>query len=135
MHNYRKLRLAAIGNDETIRFAVDEFYRYLKLIDPGLHIDVMQLDKFAPTGDAPVIWIGEDESFSSFLPQVGDREYDDGVYISIERNNGIITGTNKRSVLLAVYFVLKELGISWVRPGADGEIIIKKEIDSIYVSC
>ena len=65
MHNYRKLRLAAIGNDETIRFAVDEFYRYLKLIDPGLHIDVMQLDKFAPTGDAPVIWIGEDESFSS----------------------------------------------------------------------
>lgn len=135
MHNYRKLRLAAIGNDETIRFAVDEFYRYLKLIDPGLHIDVMQLDKFAPTGDAPVIWIGEDESFSSFLPQVGDREYDDGVYISIERNNGIITGTNKRSVLLAVYFVLKELGISWVRPGADGEIIIKKEIDSIDVSC
>lgn len=36
---------------------------------------------------------------------------------------GIVAGVNHRSVLLAAYRYLAELGCRWVRPGADGEYL------------
>ena len=35
----------------------------------------------------------------------------------------MVAGANPRSVVLAAYRYLTELGCRWVRPGADGEYI------------
>ena len=81
------------------------------------------------------LWVGMAEEFYGLLPKVENRELDDGIYINVKNGAGIITGTNPRSVLIAVYRFLKELGISWVRPGADGEILpdVLKEEYSVEI--
>ena len=52
---------------------------------------------------------------------------DDAIHIDVDGARGIITGNNPRSVLLAVYRYLTELGCRWVRPGADGEQVPRLE--------
>ena len=54
--------------------------------------------------------------------------FDDTVKIDVKGGAGIITGSNERAVLLAVYRFLYELGCRWVRPGADGEVIPSKRL-------
>jgi len=70
------------------------------------------------------IWLGEAEAFPSVsVPAVPDRRMDDAIYVDLVDGNGVITGSNPRSVLLAAYRLLKEMGCRWIRPGADGEYI------------
>jgi hypothetical protein len=52
-----------------------------------------------------------------------NARFDDAISIATEVATGIISGSNPRSVLLAVYRYLHLLGCRWVRPGADGEYI------------
>jgi hypothetical protein len=56
-------------------------------------------------------------------PKVADPVLDDAIFIHVTGGVGIIAGINPRSVLLAVYRYLTELGCRWVRPGSDGEYI------------
>lgn len=50
---------------------------------------------------------------------------DDEIYISVENFKGIIAGCNPRSVLIAAYRYLRELGARFVNVGKDGEILPK----------
>ena len=50
---------------------------------------------------------------------------DDEIYISVENFKGIIAGCNPRSVLIAAYRYVKELGARFVNVGKDGEILPK----------
>lgn len=68
------------------------------------------------------------------LPSVEDPLLDDAVHVSVRRGEGVIAGTNPRSVLLAVYRLLRRLGFSWVRPGRDGEIVPRLQADGITAS-
>jgi hypothetical protein len=56
------------------------------------------------------------------LPVVEDPAYDDAVGVRVRDGAGLICGNNHRSVLLAVYRYLTEIGCRWVRPGPSGEI-------------
>lgn len=60
-------------------------------------------------------------------PSVPDPAVDDAVYIDVRGTKGIVAGVNPRSVLLAVYRYLTELGCRWVRPGPDGEYVPRLE--------
>ena len=113
--------IARIGKNETVRFAYSELCRYLKLADETLLIKECVEEAFSECGNK--LWVGIDSSFEKHLPCVDDKELDDGIYINVKNGAGIITGTNPRSVLIAVYRFLKELGFDWVRPGEDGEMI------------
>ena len=122
---------------ETIIFAARELKRYITLIDCSADAALLR----APGYDTNInnaIWVGRDPAFTDKLPRIpenGNPKLDDGVLIDVSGNSGVITGVNDRSVLLAVYRYLTELGCAWVRPGADGEIIPKKPLgrDRVYV--
>ncbi len=113
--------IAKIGNNETVKFAFSELCRYLRMAEKSLLIKECAECSFSEIGNK--IWVGIDTAFEGMLPDVSDSELDDGIYINVKNGAGIITGTNPRSVLIAVYRFLKELGFDWVRPGEDGEII------------
>ena len=107
--------LAAIGGHKTITYAQEELFRYLRRMDASLFIDCR---RYAQKDDskANILWIGLDCS----LPY---SELDDAVRIEVNEGGGIITGSNERSVLIAAYRFLYELGCRFLRPGEDGDKI------------
>ena len=130
--DYRRIRLGQLGNHPTVRFAVSEIVKYLKMMDAELVVDVLSADcvqnKFQN-----IIWVGQDNLFSEALPEVEDAREDDAIAICVKQNAGFITGSNARSVLLAAYRFLKALGCSWVRAGKAGERIPTKPIENVQV--
>ena len=130
---YRKLRLGKLGDDKVVDFAVRELVRYLRMIDTQLVIDVLRTDNVIADWKN-IVWVGLDPTLEVVVPTVKDKALDDAVAIRIEDGNGYITGSNTRSVMIAVYRLLRELGCDWVRPGIEGERIPQKELDCIQVS-
>lgn len=106
--------MARIGKSEVVEFAFCELEKYLRLIDPESYVDMRLYNERLPERD-DVLWVGLDGSV--------EESDDDTVKIDVKNGGGIITGSNERSVLLAVYRFLFELGCRWVRPGKDGEVI------------
>jgi len=131
MH-YRRIRFGQIGSHKAVDFAICELRRYLKQMDPELTIDVLQFSAVNPTKQN-LIWVGCDPVFAPQLPAVEDTLLDDSISICVENNCGHITGTNERSVLIAAYRFLRELGCVWFRPGAEGERIPRKAIENVCV--
>lgn len=111
--------IAGIGNDKTLQFALNELCAYLGMAG----VSVRRFCEKEYKNDETSLWVGISSGFEEFLPAVEDEKLDDGIYINVENGAGIITGTNPRSVLIAVYRFLKELGFAWIRPGKDGEIV------------
>lgn len=130
---YRRIRLAQIGNSQPVRFAVEELTKYLKQMDAALTVDVLQFSQLEESVQQ-VIWVGTDDKLAAELPKVDDPALDDGIAIQISHGQGYMTGTNERSVLLAAYRFLKELGCDWVRPGSGGERIPQKAVEDVQVS-
>lgn len=60
---------------------------------------------------------------SDALPPVESAELDDAVLIAVDRDQGVITGSNPRSVLIAAYRFLHELGFWFVKPGRHGTLL------------
>ncbi len=125
-----EIKIARIGSHETVRFAAEELRRYLHRIDAGVDVHI-RVHKTYDENVTGVIWLGMSDEFNKYLPEVADRRYDDSVYIDLDNNAGIITGTNERSVLLAVYRLLRELGCVWHRPGEEGEKIPEKKLEPL----
>ena len=55
-----------------------------------------------------------------------DAYLDDKFSISVREGKGAITGMNARSVLIGVYRLFRELGCVFVRPGKNGEKLVKR---------
>lgn len=127
------IRLAQLGNHSAIAMAAAELRRYLKRMDPSLSVDVLKMDHVSGQC-GKVIWVGLCEEGKELLPPVRNPELDDAIAVSVKDNEGFITGANPRSVLIAAYRFLKELGCAWVRPGRDGERIPERKLESISVS-
>ena len=127
-----EITFARIGNHETVKLAFDELRRYIHRIDSTANIH-LRVEKEYDRTLSNVVWLGVDPAFGKLLPEVKDKRYDDSVYIDIQNNSGIITGTNERSVLIASYRLLRELGCVWHRPGEEGEKIPEKHLDCISV--
>jgi hypothetical protein len=105
------MRIARLGSDKTIAFAAEELRRYIALatgVEPELEI--------AEHPSADVLNVG-------LISDAPCAEMDDAIDIRVEELRGHISGVNPRSVLLAVYRYLTEIGCRWVRPGSDGEEI------------
>jgi hypothetical protein len=103
------------NSDEAIVFAAAELGRCLA----------------AMTG-REVVHAGAAEAAAGMLPGIAIRmqgdggtaaaaEQPDGIAIDVDGGSGVISGTNPRSVLMAVYRYLHTLGCRWVRPGRTGE--------------
>lgn len=129
---YRRIRLAQIGRGQVTDFAVQELKKYLKKMDPQLVVDVLWTDK-AEDSYEKVIWVGRDENLAAQVPAVENAALDDAIAIDVQGESGYITGSNDRSVLLAAYRFLKELGCDFVRPGEEGERIPQAKVEKLSV--
>ena len=78
-----------------------------------------ELEKYclAVTGEKPQI---------ELCCETTENTFDDGYLISVKKGIGTITGKNPRSVLLGVYGYFYELGCRFIRPGKDGDLLVKK---------
>ena len=116
-----KLTLARIGRSETVRFAAKELERCLRQMDPLLFVESRIYDVMNPQVEG-VLWLGLDGSVAA--------DEQDEICIKVEKGAGVITGSNERSVLMAAYRFLFELGCRFLRPGADGEVIPARRLDA-----
>ncbi len=126
-------RIVCLGNSRTVDFAVQELKRYITAINPDLDIALLKVSIYQDNLKN-VLWVGLCDAFNSRLMNVDDPDRDDAIYISVKDGAGIITGTNERSVLIAAYRFLRELGCRWVRPGIDGEHIPQRSLKNISVA-
>jgi len=120
------LTISRIGNNATVKFAAQELERLLRRMDPTLFIDV-RLVANRDTARNDIIYVGIDGSCE-------ENKHDDRIFIDVKNGAGIITGSNPRSVLMAVYRFMFELGCRFLRPGKDGEIIPEKSISAENVN-
>ena len=109
-----RLILAQIGSEKPVAFATKEISRLIKAMDNTVTLDVRKYNEKNPSVKN-ALWIGLDGSL-----ELSDK---DAIYISVENGTGIITGSNERSVLMAAYRFMYELGCRFLRPGSEGEII------------
>jgi len=116
-----KITVAKLGRHQTVTYAADELMRVLKLMDANTDFEFRTYLEGENIPD-DVLLIGYDGSLER-------SRLDDKIKIDVHGASGIITGSNERSVLIAVYRFLRELGCRWLRPGADGEFIPKRSID------
>ena len=117
------------GSDVTA-FAAAEFARLIVRMDPAAEAAVQRRD-FDPAVRA--LWIGLQPAPEA-APDVEDPETDDAYRIRVENGAGVITGSNRRSVLLGVYRFFREAGCVFVRPGRDGESVPRRDSAGIRVS-
>ena len=108
----------------AVDFAAEELKKYLRMMMPEGG-DV----KIAYNPDAADGFrLGLMQDFGLDVSDAENTELDDILYMDCDEKGGIIAGSNPRSVLLAVYEYLRQLGCRWLFPGVDGEYIPMKDI-------
>ena len=105
---------------ETILFAAWELQKYLGYVLDSGDFPVITANTYKEV-DEHTIYIGID--LTEKLAKADDPTLDDNIYIDVENFNGVITGTNPRSVLIGVYRFLREKGYAFLHPGKHGEVI------------
>lgn len=113
------LRIAVDAETETDRvahFASHELRDHLARLT-GASVVIVP----PPTDGTAAIRLVVDEDLLGRADLTGDPVHDDAIAIEVHGADGIIAGRNPRSLLIAVYRYLRELGFRWLRPGADGE--------------
>lgn len=121
-----RLIIAKTGDSQVVSFATSELCRLLKEMDSTIVLDVRKYKEY----NAEVkntLWVG-----TGFVPESDN----DSVYINVKSSVGFISGSNERSVLIAIYRFMYELGCRYLYPGKTGEKIPKKKLyyDMLTVS-
>lgn len=128
----RKCRQITITDPSPAsRFAAEEFARLAARMDPETVSEIAS-GAFDPKRPA-TLWIGLDPALPA-PPAVNDPAVDDAVRIEVKAGTGFITGSNPRSVLIAVYRFFRELGCVFLRPGRDGEYLPQRDLAAAAVS-
>ena len=121
MYQIKKLR-----DDNVLHFAAEELKKYLRMMMPDCGEIEISTDPDAKDG----FRLGLLEDFA--LPcEAADATLDDIVHIDTTAEGGILAGSNPRSVLFAVYRLLKENGCRFLFPGTDGEYIPRKTVEAV----
>ena len=107
-------------SNHVIDFAAEELKKYLRMMLPHCGEIAINDNKNPASG---VFCIGLMQDFGFDVSDVKEPELDDIIYIYTGEKQGIIAGSNPRSVLLAVYEFLRKQGCRWLMPGIDGEHI------------
>ena len=112
------MTIKRLRNDSAIEYAAQELKKYLRMMMPeGGEIDITY-DPGAKDG----FRLGLLEDFG--LPnEAEDVVLDDIFHIDTTPEGGILAGSNPRSVLFAVYRLLRENGCRWLYPGPDGDYV------------
>jgi len=113
-----------INDSPVIDFAAEELKKYMRMMMPDCGEIVIERNPDAADG----FRLGLMSDFGIDTSEAEDTELDDIIHIDTEKSGGVISGSNPRSVLLAVYRYLHENGCRWLFPGTDGEMIPIREV-------
>lgn len=119
--------ISKITLNSTVDFAAEELKKYLRMMMP----DGDNFEIGYDTTDEHGFRIGLMQDLGLDVSDVKDTKLDDIIYIDCDTNGGIIAGDNPRSVLLAVYEYLRQMGCRWLLPGVDGEYIPEHDITPV----
>ena len=112
------LKIYRLRNDSAIEYAAQELKKYLRMMMPECGEIDIAYDPEAKTG----FRLGFLEDFG--LPnEAEDPVLDDIIHVDTDAEGGILAGSNPRSVLFAVYRMLRENGCRWLYPGPDGDYV------------
>ena len=117
------LEIKKLRADHVLDFAAEELKKYLRMMMPKAG----EISISYQPGAADGFRLGLMSDFGLDC-EAPDPTQDDVVHIETTAQGGILAGSNPRSVLFAVYRLLKENGCRFLFPGADGEYIPMKEI-------
>ena len=130
MKNIRETKVIyKLRSESPIDFAAEELRKYLRMMMPDGGNYKIALSSDPDHG----FRLGLMQDFELDVSDAEDTELDDILYIDCDEKGGIIAGSNPRSVLLAVYEYLRQMGCRWLFPGVDGEYIPVKNI--VPVKC
>lgn len=125
------MKINYLGESAAVVFAAEELCRILKSAS-GHDFEISGAAGF---NENTGIYLGEFDRFPGISPLDNNYDlYDDEIFISVEDGKGIIAGINPRSVLIAVYRFLTELGCRFVGFGESGELIPQIEPGNARVS-
>ena len=117
-----------ITSNPTVDFAAEELKKYLRMMMPEAGEIFIKYDPAAKEG----FRLGLMQDFGLDVGEADDVELDDIVHVDVDgEGNGIIAGSNPRSILFAVYRYLQENGCRWLFPGVDGEFIPMQDIVAV----
>lgn len=106
------------GKHPTLTFAAKELAKYLGKAARS----TIEVSRETAKRKGEVLKIGLCEEFK-LKPPASAKNGDDWICVKRCRGGYILSGSNPRSVLFAVYRYLSELGFRWIRPGSRGEVI------------
>ncbi len=122
-------KIKKITSNHIIDFAAEELKKYLRMMMPGSgEVEI----SYEPAAKYGGILLGLMQDFKLDVSDAEEPELDDILYIYMGKKEGIIAGSNPRSVLLSVYEYLRQQGCRFLMPGIDGEYIpIVKELSPV----
>ena len=118
-------KILKISSHPTVDFAAEELKKYLRMMMPRAGEIKIKYNPHATEG----FRLGLMSDFSLDTSEAQDTALDDIIHIDTDAEGGIISGSNTRSILLAVYKYLALNGCRWLFPGIDGELIPTKDIE------
>ncbi|MBE6630583.1 MAG: DUF4838 domain-containing protein [Ruminococcaceae bacterium] len=117
-----RLRLTKIGTHPTLAYATEELSRYIHLMDNRFPVDEFTCESYEEvqndTCETVAIGVGLGVACGE----------EDHIRVSVQNGNGVITGSNPRSVLFAVYRFLYALGCRFPTPEDDGDVIPQRKL-------
>ena len=113
-----------ITSSPVVDFAAQELKKYLRMMMPECGEIFIKYDPTATDG----LRLGLMADFGLDTSEAEDLVLDDILHVDTDGENGIIAGSNPRSVLLSVYRYLRENGCRWFFPGVDGEYIPMQDV-------
>ena len=122
------IQIKKITSHPTVDFAAEELKKYLRMMMPEQGEIFITRDASATDG----LRLGLMQDFGLNTSEAADVELDDIVHVDVDENgNGVLAGSNPRSVLFAVYRYLQENGCRWLFPGTDGEYIPMQDVGAV----
>ena len=119
-------KIYKITSHPTVDFAAEELKKYLRMMMPECGEIFIKYDPDAKDG----LRLGLMADFGLDTSEAEDIVLDDILHIDTDGENGIIAGSNARSILLSVYKYLTLNGCRWFFPGIDGEYIPVKDVEA-----
>ncbi len=117
-------KIYKITSHPTVDFAAEELKKYLRMMMPECGEIFIEYAPDAKDG----LRLGLMSDFGLDTSEAEDLFLDDILHVDTDGENGIIAGSNHRSVLLSVYRYLRENGCRWFFPGVDGEYIPMQDV-------